>query len=335
MQVDKTKKDIILFGAGNYGKNALNLIGRNKVAFFVDNNPRLSGQTIEGIEIKHPNDAVNLKQYDIVVTVSAKYFQEITDILKQYGIHHYYSIEQYLKKKKYGISDWEQHKNQYIGKRCFLLGTGPSLTIEDLNRLHERKEVCFGANKIFKIFNQTEWRPDIYCATDRRILSFYQDRIASLALPQMFIAYYFDQSLQAFADIMLKKDYVKLFTMKDSLNEESIEFSENPAEYLIEGRTVIYAMIQLAAYMGFNEIYLLGVDFNYNDKTGYDKNQNDHFCKNYIEEGERVLISPQEYCLKAFRKAKEYALQHGIKICNATRGGRLEVFERVNLDDII
>lgn len=335
MQADKTQRDIILFGAGDYGKNALSLIGRNQVAYFVDNNPGLSGQTIEGIEIKNPDDMINLEQYDIVITVSAKYFQEIADILKQYGIHNYYSIEQYLKKKKYCISDWKQHKNQYIGRRCFLLGTGPSLTIEDLNRLHKRKEVCFGANKIFKIFNQTKWRPDIYCATDRRILSFYQDRIASLVIPQMFIAYYFDQSLQAFADIMLKKDYVKLFTMKDSLNEDCIEFSENPAEYLIEGRTVIYAMIQLAAYMGFHEIYLLGVDFNYSDMTGYDKNQNDHFCKNYIEEGERVLISPQQYCLKAFRKAKEYALQHGIKICNATRGGRLEVFERVNLDDII
>ena len=203
MQEEKTEKDIILFGAGNYGKNALNLIGRNRVAFFMDNNSGLSGQTIEGIEIRHPNDVTNPEQYDIVITVSAKYFQEIANTLKQYHICNYYSIEQYLKREKYCTSDWGQYKNKYIGRRCFLLGTGPSLTIEDLNRLHEKREVCFGANKIFKIFNQTQWRPDIYCATDRRILSFYQDRIADLSLPQMFIAYYFDQSLQTFADTMI------------------------------------------------------------------------------------------------------------------------------------
>jgi len=36
----------------------------------------------------------------------------------------------------------------------------------------------------------------------------------------------------------------------------------------------------------------------------------------------------------AFEKAKEYADGHGIKIYNATRGGKLEVFERVNFDDL-
>ena len=36
----------------------------------------------------------------------------------------------------------------------------------------------------------------------------------------------------------------------------------------------------------------------------------------------------------AYKKAKEYADKHGIKIYNATRGGALEVFPRVNFDDL-
>ena len=41
---------------------------------------------------------------------------------------------------------------------------------------------------------------------------------------------------------------------------------------------------------------------------------------------EKIL---QGYCV-----VKKYAQEHGIKIQNATRGGKLEIFERVNLDDL-
>ena len=39
--------------------------------------------------------------------------------------------------------------------------------------------------------------------------------------------------------------------------------------------------------------------------------------------------------IDAYKVAKQYADDHNIKIYNATRGGKLEVFERVDLDDIL
>ncbi len=36
----------------------------------------------------------------------------------------------------------------------------------------------------------------------------------------------------------------------------------------------------------------------------------------------------------AFNVAKEYADQNGVKIYNATRGGMLESFERIDLDSL-
>jgi hypothetical protein len=36
----------------------------------------------------------------------------------------------------------------------------------------------------------------------------------------------------------------------------------------------------------------------------------------------------------AYEAAERYAKEHGIKIFNATRGGRLETFERVDFDDL-
>ena len=38
---------------------------------------------------------------------------------------------------------------------------------------------------------------------------------------------------------------------------------------------------------------------------------------------------------KAYMAAHQYADSHGIKIYNATRGGELEVFERVELDGML
>jgi hypothetical protein len=82
--------------------------------------------------------------------------------------------------------------------------------------------------------------------------------------------------------------------------------------------------------MGYNEIYLLGADCNYSSDP---KN-------NYTEELRTKYTNPcykreEDNQMKAYFIAGEYANQHDIKIYNATRGGRLELFQRVDLDAIL
>ena len=67
-------------------------------------------------------------------------------------------------KKKKGIAEISL-KNKFKNKRCFIVGNGPSLTVQDLDRLVG--EDCFAANLIFKIFDKTKWRPKFYCIQDR------------------------------------------------------------------------------------------------------------------------------------------------------------------------
>ena len=52
-------------------------------------------------------------------------------------------------------------------------------------------------------------------------------------------------------------------------NIYTARFSNNASRLLYDSNTVTYIMIQLAAYMGFNEIYLLGVDCNYKQERNY------------------------------------------------------------------
>ena len=60
-------------------------------------------------------------------------------------------------------------KNRYAGKRCFVIGNGPSLTKEDLELL--RNEVTFASNRIYKMFDKTDWRPTFYAVFDESVAS--------------------------------------------------------------------------------------------------------------------------------------------------------------------
>ena len=89
--------------------------------------------------------------------------------------------------------------------------------------------------------------------------------------------------------------------------------------------------IQVAMYMGFKEIYLIGADCNYTTtKIHFIEMPDD---KQKISEG--WLPKATDLSIDGYKAIKKYADKHDIKIYNATRGGMLEVFPRVNLEDVI
>ena len=72
---------------------------------------------------------------------------------------------------------------------------------------------------------------------------------------------------------------------------------------------------------------LLGVDFSY---AGSKDAKYEHFFK----EEKLVATGFTAQVSLAYKAARKYADAHGIKIYNATRGGKLEVFERVDFDSL-
>lgn len=219
-------------------------------------------------------------------------------------------------------------KGVHEGERCFIVATGPSLTVEDLEVLYAHNEFCISMNRIFNIFDGTEWRPDYYVIEDAKMIEDLSEDIAKLDLKYKFVA----SVPESYWEIPGADSAIKyhMIVQDDILKE--IRFSPDVSKYVYNGRTVTYVCLQLAAYLGFKEIYLLGVDFNYSDNIS---GQENHF-KGYEKDGKKVRLNPfrPEMSLSAYEKAKEYAETHHIKICNATRGGKLEVFERVNFDDL-
>lgn len=213
-----------------------------------------------------------------------------------------------------------QFKNKYEGKRCFIIGNGPSLKVGDLEKL--KGEITFASHGIFYIYDKTDWRPTFYCAQDKKFITEKYDMLKNLC----------SESINFFGVVSYLEDYPKF--AKDSILvnlmvEEFIDnypkFSEDLSIGAYEGLTVTYFNIQLAIYMGFKEIYLLGVDHFYSG------DENDHFSKLDV-----CTNKPQtDKTTYSYRRANKYAKDNLIKIYNATRGGYLEEFERVDFDEII
>lgn len=226
----------------------------------------------------------------------------------------------------------DEIKNIHMNKRCFILGNGPSLTPKDLEKLVG--EITFSSNRIYNIFDQTYWRPKYYCAFDHGFVKDKKNinKIIELECDKKFLrreSYWYTRRIE---------DNSYFFKTKGSRKYlEQPKFTEDVSKQLYTIGTVTYSAIQIAVYMGIKEIYLLGVDNQYakertkDGKLIYNEGVKSYFTKEDIaNEG---FSGTYEMDI-AYECAKEYCENHGIKIYNATRGGRLEIFERVNFDEL-
>lgn len=238
-------------------------------------------------------------------------------------------LENKWRSKKYRKAI-EKYHNLYQGKRCFIIGNGPSLSVEDLEKLKD--EITFASHGIYYIFKETDWKPTFYCAQDTKLI---KERYGEIKSECKKIQCFFGLVKDIVYPIISKKNICIELDISQFENGFP-NFSEDLTKCAYEGFTVTYFIIQLAVYMGFSEIYLLGVDHKYSMSMNpdgtvtVDKSVGDHFC-----EKDTLANIPQTYkSTAAYNVARNYADEHGIKIFNATRGGNLDVFERVNFDDL-
>ncbi|WP_226677969.1 6-hydroxymethylpterin diphosphokinase MptE-like protein [Mesobacillus jeotgali] len=224
-------------------------------------------------------------------------------------------------------------KNVHLNKRCFIIGNGPSLDIEDLDQL--KGEITFAFNRIYYIFEKTDWRPTYYCSEDDKTIFKSKDEINNLILANKFFPINFPR------DYKINFDNAHYYLFKFRGKNVEPDFADDIVKGIYWGNTVAYTAIQMAVYMGIKEIYLLGVDHTFskmvNDKgeTIIDPSVKDYFSEEYNNDKDELYTPNIERSTRAFTAAKRYADNNGIKIYNASRGGKLEVFERVDFDKII
>lgn len=220
--------------------------------------------------------------------------------------------------KEYINPELLKFKNINFNESCFIVATGPSLLMSDLDKIQASGIKSFSVNRIFNL-TDSKWRPNYYVSTDRYAVQQYQTEIYDYNVPYKFIN-------EHGISIDKKEDIFKIHVVVGDTLDIEPKFSEDISRVVYGGATVVYACIQIAIYMGFKKIYLLGTDCNYimGSSTNY--------C--FKENKEDNLNHHVDMMVLSYIAAKKYAENHGVKIYNATRGGMLEVFERVDFDSL-
>lgn len=276
----------------------------------------------ENVYTEIPMEKCPFDKVFITIDDSGKSEEELT--LK--GIDSLENVMYYSEKVEcYYNAKIQKFKGIHKGKRCFIIGTGPSLKNEDLDILKKNNELCISVNNIYLIFDRTNWRPDYYISTDYRQM---QDskKVEVLSLMKESVCFIADSNA-SFCEATHTDNIFIYHLGKFWKNKGRVPFSEEFAQIAYNNGTVTYAAMQLAVYMGCKEIYLLGVDASgINGK--YEKYT--HFYKEEVLKA--TCFSYQVYI--SYLSAKDYADKHGIEIYNATRGGELEVFRRINFDEL-
>ena len=297
-------------------------------------------------------------------------------------------------------------QDQYMRQRIFVIGNGPSLNDTPLDQL--RSEFTIALNGINQIYDSTRWRPTFYYSSNTpkadinpRVeyakenldlgIQCFLNREYKNVLGNEDNAFYFDRrSLRN--DPLFSESGVHNLTIdevEDLDRQRLYDFWSNDPSEIIYTYHSMFGVLQLIAYMGFDEIYLVGADLGfgyYNPHMLFDKGLDPYkyegskvsYIKSMLTEsatiqsvantaaylsinkfdrgfnaiserlnpsGRSHMVSDylnhpkdmrhvNEETIKSHIIAKRILSNEGIDIYNATLGGELEVYPRIDLNEI-
>lgn len=218
-------------------------------------------------------------------------------------------------------------RDHHKGQRCFIIGNGPSLRQTDLTLL--KGEFTFGLNRIYLLFPELGFKTTYLVSVNDLVLEQCATELRVLDLPK-FITWR--------ARRWLSKDPRTIFVDTDYTGPEN--FTVDSTGRIFEGFTVSYVALQLAYYMGFQEVILVGVDHNFvthgpaNQAIVSQGDDPNHFAPNYFGKGFKWQLPDLEGSERAFRLAKATYEAAGRRVWDATVGGKLTVFPKTGYDSL-
>lgn len=221
-------------------------------------------------------------------------------------------------------------KNLYKGKRAFIVCNGPSLRSGDLDKIALNGDIAIASNKIDKIFNQTLWRPTLYTITDES----YQFSLLS-TINRIPAEYKFLRKTSYLKTIKARGNCIFLDTDGDVKYLDSPRLVNDISGKVPSIATVTYVMFEILLHLGISEIYIIGCDNSYAMEITKDGKKISNNSQSYFtgSDTKDMQIAAQTWQMNiAYDYMRKYADQNGIKIVNATRGGHLEAFERIDFD---
>ncbi len=228
--------------------------------------------------------------------------------------------------RRRSIQKLSLYRDIHRDQRCFIIGNGPSLRQTDLSYL--RDEYTFGMNRIYLMFPELGFTTTYYLSVNSLVIEQCAEEILALPIPK-FVSWR-SRNLISPAD-----DLVFLHT-----TYSGPKFASDARSRLWEGATVTYVALQLAFYMGFQQVILIGVDHSFSTKgkpnttiTSQGDDQ-DHFDSRYFGEGYRWQLPDLATSERAYRMARDAYQHDGREVLDATVAGKLTVFPKVDYQSL-
>lgn len=218
-------------------------------------------------------------------------------------------------------------KNKYEGNRCFVVATGPSITVEDLELI--KSEYSFGMNSCVLAYDKTAWRPSFYAIQDEYVYEKLEKTLSGMPEDDLNEAWISDSIAKRF-DVPNRFKIFPLHYLDHKMFHRkgygTFKFSDDCYNCVYDAYSITFSILQMACYMGFKEVYLLGCDCNYNqEKT--------HFIEYDYKDPKAAIMGDK--MIQAHYRFKQFADSLGVKIVNCTRGGMLEVYPRMTLEEVL
>jgi hypothetical protein len=219
-------------------------------------------------------------------------------------------------------------KDSRRGERCFIIGNGPSLRQTDLTRL--RGEYTFGLNRIYLLFPELGFSTTYLVTVNWLVLEQCVDEILALSTTK-FLPWSFHGRLTG------EQPANTVFIQCDGSKHTFATEARRP---LWQGTTVTYIAMQLAYHMGFQKVILIGVDHSFITQgkpheavisQGDDPN---HFSPDYFGKGFKWQLPDLKTSEIAFRLARQAFEAAGREIVDATVGGKLTVFPKLDYSSL-
>lgn len=218
-------------------------------------------------------------------------------------------------------------QNRHAGQRCVLVANGPSLNGMKLDFL--RSEIVIGLNKIHLGFRKFGFYPKYYVAVNGKVIEQSLTEIKAMNCVKFI-------GSQGASEKLTEGPLTYLV----NTTTPPARFCRDIAQGVHEGYTVTHAALQIAYYLGFSEVVLIGLDHRYqytgqpNESRVLQGPDPNHFHENYFGYGQRwdnpdLAHSEESYALAR----REFELA-GRRIVDATVGGACNIFEKADYREL-
>ncbi len=206
--------------------------------------------------------------------------------------------------QEYEATDNSLLHNLYKGERCVIVGSAPSINNIPLERITD--DYIFLLNNTYLLKDRFGKDPDAWVLGDPAAYNDYARHYDPMVFKGVFLSstiptHWAGKNIHRYS-------YYQFPTIYDGF----CQFDLNKPLY--QAHTVALFASQIAVAMGFNEIVLIGIDFNFSTDQTHFYNSSDRE-KNWAL---AVSIQRRDKMLSGFRVFAEHAENQGVEVINAS-----------------